>query len=225
MFGDTVNTAARIESTGLRDRIHISQDTADLLKEAGKEHWVVAREDTVVAKGKGELATYWLLPKDGTSKEAFTKDVNAAIKESKGDNAAKSSVIEKSSIPEQTAMSPKIQRLVDWNVDVLKRLLKLIVAKRVAAEQHGRSSSTTAAVQRAEKVILSRNGMPLNEVSEIITLPKFDAKTQRNQLDPQAVDLSDEVVAQLREYIEAIAGRYRYVESQPCCTASSILCV
>jgi class 3 adenylate cyclase len=36
MFGDTINTASRIESTGELDRIHLSKDTAKLLQEAGK---------------------------------------------------------------------------------------------------------------------------------------------------------------------------------------------
>jgi class 3 adenylate cyclase len=40
LFGDTVNTAARVESTGMRNRVHLSTDTANLLKEVGKEHWV-----------------------------------------------------------------------------------------------------------------------------------------------------------------------------------------
>jgi class 3 adenylate cyclase len=49
----TVNTASRIESTGLPNRIHVSQDTAELLIEASKGHWVTAREELVSAKGKG----------------------------------------------------------------------------------------------------------------------------------------------------------------------------
>jgi class 3 adenylate cyclase len=39
LFGDTMNTAARMESTGLRDRIQVSQDTADLIIAAGKPKW------------------------------------------------------------------------------------------------------------------------------------------------------------------------------------------
>jgi hypothetical protein len=42
-----------------------------------------------------------------------------------------------------------------------------------------------------------------------VTLPKFDARTQRNQLDPHAVQLSPVVVAQLRQYVESIACQYR----------------
>ena len=49
-----------MESTGLRDRIHISQQTADKLEEAGKGHWFRPRSDPVLAKGKGFMQTYWL---------------------------------------------------------------------------------------------------------------------------------------------------------------------
>ena len=45
LFGDTMNTAARMEHTGLRDKIQITQETADLLIAAGKTSWVSKRED------------------------------------------------------------------------------------------------------------------------------------------------------------------------------------
>lgn len=46
-----MNTAARMEHNGLRDRIQLSQETADLLIEAGKTNWLERREDLVYAKG------------------------------------------------------------------------------------------------------------------------------------------------------------------------------
>ncbi|CAB9503839.1 Receptor-type guanylate cyclase gcy [Seminavis robusta] len=60
LFGDSVNTAARMESNGMKDRIHVSKATATLLVAAGKEDWVTAREDLVEAKGKGKMQTYWV---------------------------------------------------------------------------------------------------------------------------------------------------------------------
>jgi len=57
LFGDTVNTCARLESTGTTNRIHLSMETAELLREAGKEDWFVDREDVVSAKGKGSMKT------------------------------------------------------------------------------------------------------------------------------------------------------------------------
>lgn len=60
LFGDTVNTAARMESTSVRNRIQLSESTAKLLIEAGKESWIVKREGEVAAKGKGMMQTWWL---------------------------------------------------------------------------------------------------------------------------------------------------------------------
>ena len=64
LFGDTVNTAARMESTGMAGRIQVSHSTAHYLVAQNKEHWLQRREDSVAAKGKGVLETYWLVPKD-----------------------------------------------------------------------------------------------------------------------------------------------------------------
>jgi class 3 adenylate cyclase len=60
IFGDTVNTAARMESNGLREKIQVSEATATLLIKAGKRSWVTARDELVTAKGKGDMQTYWV---------------------------------------------------------------------------------------------------------------------------------------------------------------------
>lgn len=60
LFGDTINTASRMESTGQANKIQVSEETAELLREDGFDDWLVPREGLVKAKGKGELKTYWL---------------------------------------------------------------------------------------------------------------------------------------------------------------------
>lgn len=59
ILSSSVNTASRIESTGLPGCIHLSQSTGRLLTSRGKESWVEERNDVIVAKGKGELKTYF----------------------------------------------------------------------------------------------------------------------------------------------------------------------
>jgi hypothetical protein len=40
--------------------MHVSQTTADALIAKGKSHWLVAREDKIEVKGKGEMQTYYV---------------------------------------------------------------------------------------------------------------------------------------------------------------------
>ena len=60
IFGDTVNTASRMESTGKKGRIQVSHTTATLLIDGGMGHWVTPRTSLVQAKGKGTMQTYWV---------------------------------------------------------------------------------------------------------------------------------------------------------------------
>lgn len=60
LFGDTVNTASRMESNGVPNKIHVSQQTADALIARGRFHWLTPREGKILAKGKGELQTYFV---------------------------------------------------------------------------------------------------------------------------------------------------------------------
>ncbi len=49
-----------MESTSVRNRIQLSQATANLLMKAGKGSWIVKRSGEVEAKGKGRMQTFWL---------------------------------------------------------------------------------------------------------------------------------------------------------------------
>ena len=80
LFGDTMNTASRMESTGMKGRIQVSHDTAMLIKAAGKAKWLTLREDKVTVKGKGEMETYWLCP--GSDRRKSTTDTSSYFKTS-----------------------------------------------------------------------------------------------------------------------------------------------
>ncbi|XP_061105345.1 retinal guanylyl cyclase 2-like [Conger conger] len=67
LFGDTVNTASRMESTGMPYRIHVSDSTVKVLLEL-KEGYKVQQRGRTELEGKGTEETYWL-----TGKEGFTK--------------------------------------------------------------------------------------------------------------------------------------------------------
>ncbi|KAF3839193.1 hypothetical protein F7725_017910 [Dissostichus mawsoni] len=57
LFGDTVNTASRMESNGVGMQIHISQTTKDHLEH---EPYIIEERGKIFVKGKGYMKTYWL---------------------------------------------------------------------------------------------------------------------------------------------------------------------
>jgi adenylate cyclase len=57
LWGDTVNTASRMESSGVPGRIQISASTYGLIK----DRFACEPRGTVEVKGKGEMETYWLV--------------------------------------------------------------------------------------------------------------------------------------------------------------------
>ncbi|XP_064455640.1 retinal guanylyl cyclase 2-like [Ornithodoros turicata] len=66
LFGDTVNTASRMESTGRAYRIHMSKATERKLRHVGG--YDVQYRGEIVLKGRGRQPTYWLIGKQGFEK-------------------------------------------------------------------------------------------------------------------------------------------------------------
>jgi hypothetical protein len=134
LFGDTMNMAARMEQTGLKNKVQMSAETAKILADRGKGHWFHKRNETITVKGKGDCETYWLLL--GTSSNSYASTNVSADSENDQQlnsdevllNSAEGgkhlNVIWADSAPMKsvfgaTSIGSKIERLVDWNTDVL----------------------------------------------------------------------------------------------------------
>lgn len=118
------------------------------------------------------------------------------------------SVVLDMEIPEKkdNALTEKELRLCDWNKDMLIKILKEMVAGR---ENAGVKPDSPETLSAAEHVTLQRRHPVLEEVEEVIYLPKFDAKAANGTKTAEDVELSDVVVQQLRSYIETVAAMYK----------------
>uniref|UniRef100_A0A8D8S3Q7 guanylate cyclase n=1 Tax=Cacopsylla melanoneura TaxID=428564 RepID=A0A8D8S3Q7_9HEMI len=66
LFGDTVNIAARMQTSSQQSMIHISDTTKALLLESKEKisDYAIESRGIVNLKGKGEVETYWLVGKE-----------------------------------------------------------------------------------------------------------------------------------------------------------------
>ena len=194
LFGDTVNTAARMESTGKVNKIQVSQKTANLLKAARKSHWLHAREEMVEAKGKGFMVTYWVEPKtEVASSTCASSDLEISVR---------ADVLEESQLPPRVS-NPTV-RLINWNIDVLERLLKKIIARHVSLNRRSGVKVNWKRIKRNSDS--SDEKIVLDEVQEVITLPEYDSKY--SDLSADSIVLEPQVRFQLREFVTAIAMTY-----------------
>ncbi|CAB9500916.1 Receptor-type guanylate cyclase gcy [Seminavis robusta] len=193
LFGDTMNTTSRLESTGERNRIQCSKETAALLMEDGKGGWLEPRREYVNMKGKGSLETFFVNVSVGKANTASSVGSFAAALT----NDFTSGVSRGKAIP---GLDERTYRQIDWNVETLLRLIKQVVARRGPVVNPSESLM---------KMNISIDGLPLNEVREIIQLPEFDSnKSTRHMKKPSDVVIPIEVEHQLHHLVSCIASKY-----------------
>jgi Adenylate and Guanylate cyclase catalytic domain len=201
-------TASRIESSGKRERVHLSEQTAMQLIKHGKEDWIVRREDMIEAKGKGKLVTFWLTltghargPGSVASDLGSEKTGNINRGGDCGDEWNVEMPVSKPSEANQ-----RNERLVEWNSEILLELLHRVVARRAALQGAGAPATLHQLVEVAQSI---GNGLiVVEEVVEVIDMPEYVCT--RGSPD---VELSEVVVDQLREFVGKVASMYN---DNPC---------
>lgn len=202
LFGDTMNTAARMESTGIPGRVQISQETADLLDQANKNHWYEPRPDKVLAKGKGELSTFLL-------KIHQNAKANSSGYASESDTQSVSSSLNSTThYLDTNRVTEKRNRIADWTVEVLADLLQEIEVRRRASQT--RNEPGHKLLQLEQSSTYTNDRTVLDDVKEIIELPEFDltAAQREAKMDPEQIQLKDDVLVELRSFVRTIASMY-----------------
>lgn len=217
IFGDTVNTCARIQTSSEPGRIHVSSAAAEMLLEKGKVSWLRKRKGTVNLRGKGDVETYWLALK-GTSRvskrassEAFGKMI--LIEENDGDiedETRSDSEVEDwnnfGDLDETDATGDKLRRLVDWNANILADLIKQILSTR-----DGSSASDPSSIAAKEKSI-GNGSTVLEEFKDIIEVSpgdRIDMVHNEAGMDMNVNEFDDVAMDQLRDFLSQVASMYR----------------
>jgi hypothetical protein len=202
-----------MESNGLRNRIHISEDTANLIKEGGKEHWLTPRDETIQAKGKGELTTFWVFEKkvSMTDRRRSSNCGSTVVSTSETSQSSSSSLVGPSPtvvVPSGAINYDRRRRLIDWNVDLFAGSIRKILARRQIVGVNNQIGSDPKFLFKSSDGIVKKTGsMVLDEVAEIIELPMFDSASSVKG-NPQSIEIGKDVMLQLKKYIFTISTQY-----------------
>lgn len=186
-------------STGMQNRVHVSEQTQQLLVAAGKQHWLKPRADAVEAKGKGTLRTFWCEPQTKDRSSATGSSVSGGESLGSDDKASPRNVISASRLSRPALDSSEKQiRLVNWISDMLHEHIRKVVALRRPRCKSFKTTYMPASGQNS-----------LDEVAEVIYLPRYNERKHAEALDANDITIGDDVLSQLKEYIGAIANMYR----------------
>jgi hypothetical protein len=195
LFGDTMNTASRMESTGVSNRIQVSQETADLLCAAQRVSWLTPRDTKVDVKGKGDLQTYFL----AIGSKARDSDLSVSAR-----SVSSSADLDLRVLDPLEAQQRK-DRVAEWTVEVLASLLKSMVVFRRARKVPRDPPALIEAAEQACRSPTNSNGTVIDEVAGVIILPDYKATKSPYRDD---VKLDSCVIDELRNYVQTIAGIY-----------------
>ena len=191
LFGDTVNTAARMESTGTKGRIQVSSATAEALKKDDKGSWLTPRGDNVVAKGKGVMSTYWLALKKAGQSHSVNED-----------SADLSDKIPRGSTRAASAMDHNDARVVDWVCEILVKQIKKVAVVHQRCPFPAFSNRNVDFQGQDGKICL-------DEVQEAIRTPDFNTDVAEATLDYHLVEIPEAITNDIRDYVAMIAASYR----------------
>jgi len=149
------------------------------------------------------MKTYWLLTGAATASNGATgeSDAGAGDSEFKANSDFMARI--KAMKDNRHSKERRIQRLIQWNSEMLVQLLKQVVARRQVVQRFPKDKE--ALTEMAANI--GEGHTVVEEVAEIITLPEFDAAAA--SAAAKKVDLPEEVTKQVHDYVAAIAGMYR----------------
>jgi hypothetical protein len=143
----------------------------------------------VYAKGKGQMKTFFL-----EIKQTLSSDEGSSHREHKD-----------ISVSPCDEILDKNTRQIDWNFEVLSRLLKQIIASRKTLPG---ANDRKPIGYNCDECFKHGRVHPFDEVAEIIEMPNYQ-RGAKNKEDIDSIVIDPQVAGQLRDLLQKISSMYR----------------
>ena len=122
----------------------------------------------------------------------------------------------------QANVPPQLKRRIQWNTDILIRMLQQIVARRDAEKEHQKAMGGKSKNSSREVVDLNdaqfldedegsaKSTTAMEEVQEVIVLPDYNPEAAKYEKNPREVELPPAVIKQLQDYVTVVASLYHH---------------
>ena len=150
------------------------------------------------------LTTFWANPRFSVNTESVSTSSEHSL--DVGIDSVESTRKLHSSLAFKGELCPKRKRCVHWIAEIMVKLLKQIVARRAAL---GRNVLKPEEDTFSSHFTMTDEQLPIDEVKDIITLPRFNKIVAKRQADIKTIRLPDNVLDQLHNFIAEIALLYR----------------
>lgn len=197
-----------METLGEGNMIHLTKATATILQTAGIQYCIEAREASKAGN------TYWLTASPSYNNcESKEDSEHSFVTDATSVSTAASDGLGKKIWTIEDILTAKQHRLVEWTVDQLTIMLKKIVARRQTIQRHEeRIGKIAPSHPSARPQVLYYNpseGCVLEEVRAMIEIPRIKREIlEENHVDLDSVELSEQVIQELTNYVSSITTFY-----------------
>lgn len=160
--------------------------------------------------GKGELQTFWAQPRGHGSEMFHYSGHGSAMGLHSPPGGMVSTRLLHGTIADANFLDERKKRSVHWISEIMVKLLRQIAARRaVSGGWHISGKNKKIHAKNASAGNVAGDLQVVDELQDIITLPRFDKSLARKQADSDKVKLPDEAQSQLHNYISWVALLYR----------------
>jgi hypothetical protein len=147
-----------------------------------------------VIPGKGDMQTYWL----GINRPGSVTGTHS----SSDDSFGKELILVESPPKGSGVLSGETLRLIDWNVDILTKALKQIIARRDVLGIKRENIPRDMELEQSDDTDVR------HRVAEVMDLPPFDHRLASLSAKANNVQLPAAVEEQLHLFVEEVANLY-----------------